>query len=93
MDTLPEEIQNIIFKYKHQIEFKRVVRELNCMGMCAVCFGRTCCKVERCYICGYTWEEWLVEAEERTSDEEEDTDSDSDSDWTDSDLDYGLYWG
>ena len=29
MDTLSDDIQNIIYKYKHQIEFKSVVNELN----------------------------------------------------------------
>ena len=29
MDTLSDDIQNIIYKYKHQIEFKSVINELN----------------------------------------------------------------
>ena len=29
MDTLSDDIQNIIYKYKHQMEFKSVVNELN----------------------------------------------------------------
>ena len=29
MNTLSEDIQNIIYKYKHQIEFKSVINELN----------------------------------------------------------------
>ena len=29
MDTLSDNIQNIIYKYKHQIEFKSVINELN----------------------------------------------------------------
>ena len=29
METLPDDIQNIIYKYKHQLEFKYVLDELN----------------------------------------------------------------
>ena len=52
MNTLPEEIQDTIFKYKHQMEFRRVVKELNTMGLCGWCWGKTCCKIDTCINCG-----------------------------------------
>ena len=52
MNTLPEEIQNTIFKYKHQMQFREVVMELNTIGKCAFCWGRTCCKYDKCNNCG-----------------------------------------
>ena len=51
MNTLPEDIQDRIYKYKHQMQFREVVNELYCMGMCAYCFGRTCCKIDTCMHC------------------------------------------
>ena len=51
MNTLPEEILDTIYKYKHQIQFREVVKELNVMGMCSDCFGRTCCKIDICMHC------------------------------------------
>ena len=39
MDTLPEDIQKTIYKYKHQIEFTNVMLQLKCVvchcGWCA----------------------------------------------------------
>ena len=33
MNTLPEEIQDMIYKYKHQMEFSKVVREFKIFQM------------------------------------------------------------
>ena len=37
MNTLPEDIQNTIYKYKHQIEFSKVMSELICKVWLADC--------------------------------------------------------
>ena len=34
MNTLPEEILDTIYKYKHQMQFRVVVKDLDRMGMC-----------------------------------------------------------
>ena len=41
MNTLPEEIQDTIYKYKHQMEFCKVVQELDTKGLCWWCGVRT----------------------------------------------------
>ena len=38
MNTLPEDIQDTIYKYKHQIEFNNVLEQL----MCGVCYCGWC---------------------------------------------------
>ena len=52
MDTLPEDVKDTIFQYKHEMEFREVVRELNTLGRCCWCWGRTCCKTAKCLDCG-----------------------------------------
>ena len=38
MNTLSEDIQNTIYKYKHEIEFRQIVNELkSCFGFCGWC--------------------------------------------------------
>ena len=37
MNTLPEDIQDTIYKYKHQIEFSKVMGELICSGSVCYC--------------------------------------------------------
>ena len=37
MNTLPEDIQDIIYKYKHQMEFKDVMEQLKCSGCVCYC--------------------------------------------------------
>ena len=44
MNTLPEEIQNTIYKFKHQMQFREVVKELNCMGICRCMHCYICCE-------------------------------------------------
>ena len=51
MDKLPEEVQNNIYRMKHELEFREVVRELDFMGTCSHCFRRTCCLTEECMHC------------------------------------------
>ena len=51
MNALPEEIQDTIYKYKHQMEFCKVVQELDTKGLCWWCGARTCCKFEICMNC------------------------------------------
>ncbi len=41
MNTLPEDIQDTIYKYKHQLEFSEVVSELKCsVCNCGFCGDR-----------------------------------------------------
>ena len=51
METLPEEIQNIIYEYKHQLEFSHVVTHIefqfpsfcpSCGQGISFCFGKRC---------------------------------------------------
>ena len=51
MNTVPEEIQITIYRMKHELEFRAVVRELNVMGLCGWCWGKTCCKIDECVNC------------------------------------------
>ena len=48
MNTLPDSIQNTIFKYKHQLEFKNVMDELNTYvwkhGFNGLCYDRPAVK-------------------------------------------------
>ncbi len=41
MNTLPEDIQDTIYKYKHQLEFSEVMSELKCsVCYCGFCSDR-----------------------------------------------------
>jgi hypothetical protein len=43
MNTLPEDIQDTVYKYKHQIEFKDVMDQLKCgVCYCGWCGDRQC---------------------------------------------------
>ena len=37
MNTLPDEIQTKIYRMKHELEFRRVVKQLNCLEFCDWC--------------------------------------------------------
>ena len=58
MNTLPEDIQDTIYKYKHQLEFEMVMWELtNELSYCKWCgknvrFGVECACVDVCIVCG-----------------------------------------
>ena len=58
MNTLPEDIQDTIYRYKHQMEFEVVMWELiNELSYCEWCgknvrFGFECDCVDKCIICG-----------------------------------------
>jgi hypothetical protein len=44
MNTLPEVIEDIIYKYKHQLEFKDVMDELRCIAWLAECDSGSDCE-------------------------------------------------
>ena len=45
MNTLPEDIKDTIYKYKHQIEFNNVINELTDF----VCFAHACILLKLAY--------------------------------------------
>ena len=64
MSSLPEVIEDIIYKYKHQLEFKDVMDQLRCNAWLAECDSGSDC-------------DWSDESYEWETEYHNDTDSDS----------------
>ena len=35
MDTLPEDVEDIIYRYKHEMQFSEVLKQINCINILA----------------------------------------------------------
>ena len=74
MNTLPEDIQNTIYKYKHQLEFWYVMDELTYSGSVCYC-GRW--SLTTCF-CECDWsDDSAFDYASHQSEEYDDTDSDA----------------
>ncbi len=76
MNTLPEDIQDTIYKYKHQLGFKNAMDQMKCN----VCYCGFCCDGQRTWTICSCDDEWSDDsAFDYASHSEyyDDTDSDS----------------
>ena len=95
MNTLPEDITNTIFKYKHQLEFKQVAHEINKFKrnsmraiplLCDECYRSHVGVFHMCEDCLYKFEikmEWLNDPPNWVSMSDSECDLNYDSDYSD----------
>lgn len=98
MDTLPEDVLDKIYRRKHELEFRRVVMNLNCLSKCPRCFCRVCPLYMYCSDCAEYLNDHLFSPMSYDSDETDD--SDNESEWsepvlrmpelTESEIDWDL---
>ena len=73
MNTLPEEIQDTIYKYKHQLDLWNVMEELKCSGSVCYCGRWTLTTCD----CGCDWSDDSAFDDASLSEYYDDTDSDA----------------